>query len=154
MRAGFIRQTPKGHGSLEGLWPIFASTDRCVMSTPMRDDTELYRRLLESSTMPLWILDVKSLLVLDANTAASALYGYSREEMIGMSARELRPTEEVARFEKYVAHDVIHGDAGTWTHKRKDGTTFSVNIRYHAIEYNNCRARFMIVTPVAPAAAE
>ncbi len=96
----------------------------------MRDDTELYRRLLESSTMPLWILDVKSLLVLDANTAASALYGYSREEMIGMSARELRPTEEVARFEKYVAHDVIHGDAGIWTHKRKDGTTF---LRQHSL---------------------
>jgi PAS domain S-box-containing protein len=119
------------------------------MSTLMRDDTELYRRLLESSTMPLWILDVGSLCVLDANTAACTLYGYSREEMIGMSARELRPTEEVPRFEKYVAHEVIHGDAGTWTHKRKDGTTFTVNIRYHAIEYNKCRARFVIVTAIA-----
>ena len=114
------------------------------MTTPLRsDDTELYRRLLESTTMPLWILDVKSLCVLDANAAACTLYGYYREEMIGMSAKELRPIEEVARFEKYVAHEVIHGDAGTWTHKRKDGTTFTVNIRYHG-----CRARFVIVTPV------
>jgi PAS domain S-box-containing protein len=120
----------------------------------MRDDTELYRRLLESSTIPLWILDVGSLLVLDANAAACTLYGYSLEELIGMSAKELRPSEEVARFEKYVAHHVIHGDAGTWTHKRKDGTTFPVNIRYHAIEYNGCRARFVIVTPVALTAAE
>jgi PAS domain S-box-containing protein len=114
----------------------------------VRDDTELYRSLLESSTMPLWILDVESLCVLDANTAACNLYGYSREEIVGKSARELRPTEEVARFERYVAHDVIHGDAGNWMHKRKDGTAFPVNVRYHAIEYNGCRARFIIVTPV------
>jgi len=113
-----------------------------------RDDTELYRRLLESSTMPLWIFDVESLCLLDANAAACTLYGYSREEMVGRSAKELRPAEEVARFEKFVTHDVIHGDAGTWMHKRKDGTTFPVNIRYHAIQYNGCRARFVIVTPV------
>jgi PAS domain S-box-containing protein len=119
------------------------------MSTPVRqDDTEPYRRLLESSTMPLWILDVESLCVMDANAAACALYGYSREEMVGMSARELRPLEEVPRFEKYVTHDVIHGDAGNWVHKRKDGTTFAVHIRYHAIQYNSRRARFVIVTPV------
>ena len=103
--------------------------------------------------MPLWILDVESLCVLDANAAACDLYRYSRAEMIGISARDLRPVEEVARFEKFVAHDVIHGDAGTWTHKRKDGTTFPVNIRYHAIQYNGCRARFVIVTPVARTAA-
>jgi PAS domain S-box-containing protein len=119
-----------------------------------QDDTEPYRRLLESSTTPLWILDVGSLRVLDANTAACTLYGYSREEIVGISAKELRPSEEVARFEKYVTHDVIQGDAGTWTHKRKDGTIFPVNIRYHAIEYNGCRARFVIVTPVAITAAE
>jgi hypothetical protein len=69
--------------------------------------------------------------------------------MVGMSAKELRPSEEVGWFEKYVGHDVIHGEAGSWTHKRKDGTTFSVNIRYHGIQYNGCRARFVIVTPVA-----
>jgi PAS domain S-box-containing protein len=111
------------------------------------DDTELYRRLLESSTMPLWILDVESLCVLDANTAACALYGYSREELVGRSAKDLRPAEEVDRFEKFVAQKVIQGDAGTWTHRRKDGTSFPVNIRYHAIEYNRRRARFVIVTP-------
>jgi PAS domain S-box-containing protein len=119
------------------------------MNTPFRsDETEVYRRLLESSTMPLWILDIESLCVLDANNAACTLYGYSREEMVGKSARELRPNEEIARFEKYVGHHVIHGDAGTWTHKRKDGTTFLVNIRYHGIQYNGRRARFVIVTPV------
>ena len=70
-----------------------------------------------------------------------------REEMVGMSAKELRPTEEVPRFEKYVSNDVIHGDAGTWTHKRKDRDDFPVSIRYHAIEYNGRKARFVIVTP-------
>jgi PAS domain S-box-containing protein len=86
--------------------------------------------------------------VLNANTAACTLYGYSRKEMVGKSARELHPAEEVGRFERFIAQEIIHGDAGTWTHKRKDGTNFTVNIRNHAIEYNGCRARFVIVIPV------
>ena len=98
--------------------------------------------------MPLWILDEKLLCVLDANAASLTLYGYSREEMIGKLARELRPTEEIERFETFVSREVIQGDAGSWTHKRKDGTTFTVNIRYHGIEYNGRRARFVIATPV------
>ena len=98
--------------------------------------------------MPLWILDEKSLCVLDANPAALTLYGYSHEEMIGKSARELRPVEEIERFEKFVAQDIIQGDAGEWTHKRKDGAAFTVNIRHHAIEYHGRKARLVIVTPM------
>src|SRR5258707_13003759 len=98
--------------------------------------------------MPLWVFGVGSLCLLDPDGGACCLYGSPREEMVGKSAKELRPAEEVARFEKFVTHDVIHGDAGSWMHKRKDGTPFPVNIRYHAIQYNGCRARFVIVTPV------
>ena len=119
----------------------------------LKDDTKLYRQLLESSSMPLWILDEETLCVLDANAAALGLYGYSRDEMIGMSATGLRPIEEVERFRRYVSQKIIHGDAGHWTHKRKDGNTFLVNIRYHAIEYNNRNARFVIVVPVNNVAA-
>jgi PAS domain S-box-containing protein len=59
--------------------------------------------------MALWILDVKSLCVLDANATACTLYGYSRDDIVGKSARELRPSEEVERFEKYVIHEVSQG---------------------------------------------
>jgi hypothetical protein len=68
--------------------------------------------------------------------------------MVGKPARELRPPEEVARFEKFVAHPIIHGDAGNWTHRRKDGTDFTVHIRYYAIQYNGRAARFVILTPL------
>jgi PAS domain S-box-containing protein len=61
-----------------------------------RDDTELYRRLLESSTMPLWILDVKSLSVLDANAAAGTLYGYSRDGIVGKSAENCVPRKRLS----------------------------------------------------------
>ena len=94
-------------------------------------------------------MDERSLLVLDANAAACALYGYTPEEMIGKSANELRPTEEIERFQKFIAANALRGDVGTWTHRRKDGTTFLVNIRYHSITYNGHAARFVIVIPVA-----
>ena len=82
----------------------------------------------ESNTLPLRLLEEQTL-CLDANAAACTLYGYSRTEMVWISAKELRPPEEVERFERFVAQEVIHGDAGTWIQKRKDGTNFTVNIR-------------------------
>src|SRR5215471_6272738 len=94
-------------------------------------DTALYRRMLASSTIPLWIWDAESLRVVDANEAACALYGYTYEEIIGRLATELRPSEEIERFQKFIAENLMQGDVGTWIHKRKDGTTFPVNIRYH-----------------------
>jgi PAS domain S-box-containing protein len=111
------------------------------------EDTEVYRLLLASTTLPLLILDQESLRILDVSDQACRLYGYSRAELIGKPGQELRPADEVSRFEKYLAQEMIYGDAGAWVHKKKDGTTVRVNIRYHAIEYAGRKARFIIVTP-------
>src|SRR5213083_1078761 len=49
-----------------------------------------YRMLFESSPLPMWVLDDESLRFLAVNDAALGLYGYSREEFLGMSAADLR----------------------------------------------------------------
>ena len=50
-----------------------------------------YRMLFESSPLPMWVLDAESLRFISVNHAAVRLYGYSREEFLAMTAREIDP---------------------------------------------------------------
>src|SRR5512143_1957569 len=56
---------------------------------------EKYRTLFEASLDAI-LLETLAGRVLDCNGAACTLYGYAREELIGLQARDLVP-EEVAR---------------------------------------------------------
>src|SRR2546428_11567486 len=57
-----------------------------------------YRMLFESSPLPMWVLDDESRRFLAVNDAALRLYGYSREEFLGMSAADLRRPDERRDF--------------------------------------------------------
>jgi two-component system sensor histidine kinase UhpB len=50
-----------------------------------------YRMLFESSPLPMWVLDAETLRFVSVNNAAVRLYGYTREEFLAMSVREIDP---------------------------------------------------------------
>ena len=50
-----------------------------------------YRMLFESSPLPMWVFDAETLRYLAVNDAAVRLYGYSREDFLGMTVEDLRP---------------------------------------------------------------
>lgn len=67
--------------------------------------------------------------ILDANRAAEAAYGYSREELLAMTTRDLRAPEARASFESDVAATRLPGGATLQTvHQRRDGSRFPVEI--------------------------
>jgi len=72
---------------------------------------------------------------LEVNERAVDFYGYTREQMIGMHAWELRTLDTQEAFVKQIEHAQVSGKALYETvHQRKNGTTFPVEISLHAIE--------------------
>ena len=63
---------------------------------------EHYRLLFAANPHPMWVQDPETLRILEVNDAAVAHYGYSREEFVSMTLRDLRPTEDAARFSKKI----------------------------------------------------
>src|SRR5205823_9462452 len=57
---------------------------------------ERYQMLFESSPLPMWVYDAETLEFLNVNDAAIRHYGYTREEFLSMTIREIRPPEDVA----------------------------------------------------------
>ena len=52
----------------------------------LRDKDKKFRLLFEEHPQPMWIFDPESQKILEANPAAAALYGYSRDEFRAMPA--------------------------------------------------------------------
>jgi PAS domain S-box-containing protein len=88
------------------------------------------RRLLERSSTSLssavFIIEASSIRIIDCNPAASRIFGYSREEMVGQTTAFLHVSEEsLAEFQMLLARAVAQDgvlDNFEFRMKRKDGT--------------------------------
>ena len=102
-----------------------------------------YRLLFESNPLPLWVYDLESLRVVDVNEVACRKYGYTRDEFLALTIRDIRPREDIPKVEESVRTTSIGHSSGLWRHRLKDGTLIDVEITSHEIEYEGRRARFV-----------
>jgi two-component system cell cycle sensor histidine kinase/response regulator CckA len=95
----------------------------------VRNSEKQYRLLFEANPQPMWVFEYGSLRFLAVNEAAVKGYGYSREEFLAMTIRDIRPPEDVADFIEDVPHS-REGlrNAGVWRHRRRDGSVILVEI--------------------------
>jgi PAS domain S-box-containing protein len=74
-------------------------------------------------------------LIIEANEAAVAAYGYSESELRSLNVRDLQPPEELARFNAiWDATDTASGVLVEGAHRRKDGSIFPVEISGRAFD--------------------
>lgn len=105
---------------------------------------ERYRLLFRGSTLSLWVYDIETLRFLDVNDAACLRYGYSREEFLALTLRDIRPPEDVAALERDVAPDRIpRSGPRVRRHRLRDGSLIDVEIYSHNIAYLGRAARFV-----------
>ena len=107
-----------------------------LLITRTRSEVKLIEREMElrsifsSTSDPLFVFDQKTCQILDVNDRACSLYGYSREEMLKLSASDMSAEPEITRnsmknLESFVP--IRH-------HKKKDGTIFTVELSASCFE--------------------
>ena len=115
----------------------------------MRFIGETYRLLFEKNPLPMWVYDVKSLYFLAVNDAAVAEYGYTRNEFLRMTIKDIRPPEDVPALMKEVERLTSGTESiGIWRHLRRDGTIIDVEVRGNEIDFEGHRARFILAKDV------
>jgi len=68
----------------------------------LRTSEERYRDVFESSPLPMWIWDDETLAIVAVNQAATAHYGYSRDEFLRMNVRDFWAPGEATRYERNI----------------------------------------------------
>ena len=120
-------------------------TKRKKAEDRIRESEEKYKYLFQNSPLPMWIYDLKTLSFLEVNNAAIESYGYSHEEFLNMTLKDIRPEEDTKTLLADVAVTFNnYYKAGTWRHIKKNGELIYVEITSHAIDYGSKKARLVI----------
>jgi PAS domain S-box-containing protein len=106
---------------------------------PTRSSGELSRLLFEGNACPMWICDAESSAFLEVNAAAAALYGYSRDELLSMTLKDIHPAEHAPR----------RLSTGTWRHRQKNGSVMDVEVTANRIEWDGRPAHLATVRDVS-----
>ncbi len=100
--------------------------------------------LFYANPQPMWIFDVQDLNILEVNDAAIKRYGYTREEFLSKTIRDLRPAEDVLLLE--VVLPAIKGNntnSREFRHLAKNGSLLYVEITSYTINFKGKPARLV-----------
>ncbi len=107
------------------------------------------RALFDQSPQPMWAFEEQTLRFVDVNAAAIALYGYSRDEFLGMAITDIRSLDDLPRLFDELQSDVPAFPLATWNHRRKDGSTIEVEELTNRVVLDGCAARLVAVRDVS-----
>jgi PAS domain S-box-containing protein len=128
---------------------VEAEGRRVRAEASLAESEERYRKLFEENPAPMWVFDVETLRFLDVNEAAAQLYGFSKEEFLVRTLRDIRPPEDVPIVEAdvRVARTGIR-TSGPWHHLRKDGRKLLVEIVTYDVAFDGRAARLTLANDV------
>ena len=126
-----------------------ANAELASVNKALQGAQEQQRFLFESIPHPVWVYELSTLAIKDVNQAAIASYGYSREEFLSLTIKDLRPDEEIAGLlESASKMPGIATDSGNWRHRKKNGELINVEISSGAVMFEGREARLVVATDI------
>src|SRR5437588_4468029 len=117
----------------------------------LKDKDRKFQLLFEENPQPMWLFDPRDQRVLEANVAASKLYGYSREEFRGLSLAKIESadTSEESKEGPREGNAPPHPPTRR-QHRTKSGRLIEVDAIRQEIEYGGAAAQLVMLVDVTP----
>ncbi|HEY3864448.1 MAG TPA: response regulator [Verrucomicrobiae bacterium] len=132
-KARLAREAENYFDNLEAL--VKARTAELEHSLSLIQASEYqYRLLFDSNPTPILTYDDTTLAFVSINEAAVRHYGYSKEEFLKLTLRDLVPPEDLPAFlDKIAKHNSPPGNSGIWRHRAKNAKFVEMEITSHHI---------------------
>jgi two-component system cell cycle sensor histidine kinase/response regulator CckA len=145
--ASLIREASGRPSGFRGL--IHDVTERKRAEEQIKDSEQRYRILFESNPQPMWVFDFETLAFLAVNTAAIKHYGYSLEEFLSMTIKDIRSEDEVSALLSRVSSIAnVENSTRIWQHRRKDGSFIDVEVTSHSLDFGGRKARLTLLLDI------
>ncbi len=125
--------------------------ERKIAERALRESEERYRTLFESNPNPMWVYDLETLSFLAVNAAAVRNYGYSQEEFLTMTLKDIRPPEDVPHLMEDLGKETgVDGldNLAQWRHRKKDGALIDVEITSHELIWIGRLAKLVLINDI------
>ncbi|MBW4890484.1 PAS domain S-box protein [Mucilaginibacter sp. HMF5004] len=111
---------------------------------------ERYKRIFDKSPLPMWLFDTDTLAFLDVNIAAINHYGYTKDEFLRMTIKDIRPKEDVKTLVKTVKQNKVTGTFydGRAHHIKKNGEHIYAHIESNLLEFDGRKVRLVLATDI------
>ena len=97
----------------------------------------------------MWVYDSKTLEFLEVNNAAVHYYGYSRQEFLSMTIKDIRPPENIPALLRSLEDESPGLQSGeAWIHRKKDGTLIDIEINSHDLSFAGVPARLVLAKDI------
>lgn len=130
---------------------IIYSCERKKATLELLESEKKYSDLFQLSPLPMWVVDFNTLNFLDVNMATLKHYGYTRQEFLLMTLKDIRPVEEIPVLERAVAKRLKNINAYSTMsaiHKKKNGEVINVEIKVAPIVYKGQIANVITATDI------
>lgn len=116
----------------------------------LEESERRHRELFETNPHPMWIYDLETLEFLDVNESSVAQYGYSRDDFLRMTIKDIRPSADVQRLLANVSKvsEGLNDTGSTWRHLTKGGKLLDVEIMSHFLFFEGRRAELVLAHDV------
>jgi PAS domain S-box-containing protein len=122
---------------------------RSFMVEALQQSEASFRFLFDNNPFPMFVFDLETLLLYQANDAAVRSYGYNQVEFLRLRFGDLHPPEEVFGLIRNLRENQSDGKpVGQWHHRLKGGGVIDVEIFSHRMEYNGRPAALVVAQDI------
>jgi two-component system CheB/CheR fusion protein len=120
-------------------------TSRKEFEDTIKASEEKYKILFYKNPQPMWIYNIETLGFIEVNEATIEQYGYSREEFLLMTIKDIRPVEEIPKLLSARSNpDHKSLNKSVWKHQKKNGEIIHVEITAYPLELEGQKSKLVL----------
>jgi PAS domain S-box-containing protein len=130
---------------------IVYSIERKKSTSALEESEKRHSDLFHLSPQPMWVYVIDTLQFEDVNEAAIKHYGYTREEFLSMTVRDIRLKEDFKLIEDTITNNLVPEDynsAQINRHKKKNGEIIYAEIYSNTIVYKGKKAKIIFANDI------
>ena len=126
------------------------NTEAVSNQNKIKTSEKKYKHLFENNPSVMVLYDFETLKIIDCNKEALELYGYTKEELLNLTVRDIRPAEDVDLINKVTENENTYGQIhkDIYRHQKKSGEIIHVHVTGHLIDYEGKRCSLVLINDI------